>query len=299
MYSVMRFGAASGNDPFGKVKGLIEDMIAQLEKEGSQDATHKAYCDKEMGETEQKHIEKTAEIDKLGSEIETMTARSAQAKQEASTTQADLADLMKAQAEATKIRQAEKAQFDENMPEMQNGLSGVKYALKVLREYYANDERAHDVAEGAASGVIGFLEVIESDMTRLLADMKATERTAQADYDTDTRTFDIEKAVKDRKVEHLTKTSAQLDKDISERKTDRDSVQTELSAILEYKAKLNEICIAKPETYEERSRRRDAEIAGLKEALSILDGEAVLLQRRSVGKDHRFLSRQGPMQPSQ
>ena len=56
-------------------------------------------------------------------------------------------------------------------------------------------------------------------------------------------------------------------------------MQAELDAVTEYLKKLDEMCIAKPDTYEERKRRREAELAGLKEALTILEGEAVLLQR--------------------
>jgi len=54
----------------------------------------------------------------------------------------------------------------------------------------------------------------------------------------------------------------------------------QLSAVLEYYGKIKERCIAKPETYESRKARREAEIQGLKEALSILEGEAAFLQRR-------------------
>ena len=50
---------------------------------------------------------------------------------------------------------------------------------------------------------------------------------------------------------------------------------TELAAVLEYFEKLKDRCIAKPETYEERVRRREAEIAGLKEALRILVEETL------------------------
>merc|ERR1719506_456287 len=43
-----------GADIFGKVKGLIQDMIEKLQAEAEADATEKAFCDKEMAETEQK-----------------------------------------------------------------------------------------------------------------------------------------------------------------------------------------------------------------------------------------------------
>ena len=50
--------------------------------------------------------------------------------------------------------------------------------------------------------------------------------------------------------------------------------------------KLTPRCIAKPEPYAERKRRREAEIAGLKEALTILEEEAgspsAFLQMRSA-----------------
>merc|ERR1719461_771982 len=59
MTAAIRFGSMSGDDPFAKVKGLIETMIAKLEKEAEEDATEKAYCDEEMAKTGAKHGELT------------------------------------------------------------------------------------------------------------------------------------------------------------------------------------------------------------------------------------------------
>jgi len=56
-------------------------------------------------------------------------------------------------------------------------------------------------------------------------------------------------------------------------------VQEELDAVNQYYKGIQARCIAKAETYGERVKRREAEIAGLKQALEILAGEAVLLQR--------------------
>ena len=47
----------------------------------------------------------------------------------------------------------------------------------------------------------------------------------------------------------------------------------------EYLSKMEEECIAKPETYAERKARREAEINGFKEALQVLENETALIQK--------------------
>jgi len=85
-------------------------------------------------------------------------------------------------------------------------------------------------------------------------------------------------------VKYKTKETHSLNAAVNEAKSDREAVQTELSAIMEYNGHLIEMCTSKPETYSQRKARREAEIAGLKEALSILEGEAVLLQRKMAAQ---------------
>merc|ERR1719160_1104437 len=110
--AVIRYGAAGGEDPFGKVKGLITDMISKLEAEAKSEATEKAYCDEELAKTEAKKSELDSEIAKLTSKIDLNSAKSAGLKQDVKDLEAELAQLAKEQAEMDSIRADEKAAFD-------------------------------------------------------------------------------------------------------------------------------------------------------------------------------------------
>jgi len=291
MDSVIEVGMRNGEDPFVKVKGLISDMIEKLEDEAEADATHKAYCDKELGETHAKKDDKTDEIKKLSTKIDGMAARSSQLKSEVAALQKALAELAAAQAEMGKIRREENQAYVKGKADMQQGIAGIKLALKVLREYYGKDDKAHAAADGAGAGILGLLEVVESDFTKGLTEMTATEQAAADAYDKQTKETEIEKASKDSDVKYKTEESTQLDKSSAEASSDRDGVKNELTAVMEYLAGLEKQCIAKAETHEERMRRYESELAGLKQALQILSGDAALLQEKSVRRSLRMVSR--------
>jgi len=284
MAAAARIGAAGGEDPFAKVKGLISDMIEQLIKEAEADAAHKGYCDKEMAETKAKKEELTDEITALTTKIDKMTADSAKLKEEVAILSKELADLAKSQAEMDKLREEENTAYVKNKAEMEEGLEGIKLALKVLRDYYAKGAsflQKHEKADGAAAGIIGMLEVVESDFSKGLAEMIAIEEEAAAAYEKQTKENEIAKTTKEQDVKYKTKEAKSLDKAVAEHTSDREGLQTELDAVLDYWEKIQEQCVAKAEPYEERKKRREAEIAGLKEALAILEGEAALLQKHA------------------
>jgi hypothetical protein len=287
MASAMRMSSGSGEDPFAKVKGLIADMIEKLESEAGADAKHKAYCDKEIAYADEKKANRISEIEKLTTSIDQMSARSAQLKEEIAALEKGLADVATTQAAMDKLRAEEHAQFLSNKADMEQGLEGVKMALKVLTEYYAKD-KAHDAAQGSGEGIIGLLEVCESDFSKGLAEYVGAEQSAVAEYEQQTKDHEVETATKEQDVKYKTKESKDLDKATAEATSDRSGVQTELEAVQKYLDSLHAGCDETTEPYEEQVRRRTAEIAGLKEALSILEGEAVLLQQQSRRK-----SRQG------
>merc|ERR1712187_994256 len=174
----------------------------------------------------------------------------------------------------------------------------------VLRDYYAASSAAfvqdeskfgafmqqpavpekHSQSSGAGGSIISILEVCESDFASNLAKEETEESDSQATYDKITQENKVTQASKEQDVTYKTKESKSLDKTTADVSSDRETTNSELAAVNEYYAKIKDRCIAKPETYEERQRRRAAEIAGLKEALSILNDEtAAFVQRRKRG----------------
>jgi len=307
--SVIRYGAAGGEDPFTKVKGLISDMISKLEAEAQSEATEKAYCDEELSKTEAKKAELESDISKLTSKIDLAAAKSAGLKEDVKELQAELATLSKEQAEMDSIRAEEKAAYDTAKAELELGIGGVQKALGVLKDYYQGAAafvqgstsfdafmqqpaapKKHAKASGAGGSIIDILEVCEADFAKNLATEETEEADAIAVYEKTTQENKLSTTMKSQDVKYKTKEFKGLDKSISDFTGDKDTTSTQLSAVLDYYGKIKERCIAKPESYEERKARRQAEIEGLKEALTILENETAFMQRgkRSLRMSRRF-----------
>merc|ERR1719156_179596 len=148
----------------------------------------------------------------------------------------------------------------------------------------------HSKSGGAGGSILDILEVCESDFTKNLADEETEESDAVAVYEKTTQDNKLATTMKSQDVKYKTQEFKGLDKSITELSAERDTTNTELEAVLEYYAKIKERCIAKPETYEERKARREAEIEGLKEALSILESEAAFMQKGRKGHKGRFMA---------
>jgi hypothetical protein len=289
----LRMASLMSADPFAKIKGMIQEMIEKLVEEAAKEAEHKAYCDKEMGETKVKKADKTEEVEDLTVKIDKATSKIAKLKLDINTLMKELAKIAEEQQTADKIRTEEKAAWDSAEADFSSGLEGVGMALQVLRDYYAEKEESllqtgthtkvqthakvqtrQTKSSGAASGIIGMLEVVESDFSKLLAEGKAAEEQAVKIYEEQTTENKIATKTKETEIKYKTKDQKETEALLESLREDIGGSQKELSAIEDYWAKLQPVCVAKPEPYEERKKRREAEIAGLKEALSILEGEA-------------------------
>lgn len=287
-----------GADIFAKVKGLISEMISKLEKEAAEDAEEKAYCDEEMAKTEEKKSELDQQIESLASKIDKAVSKSNTLKNDVKVLQEELAALAEEQAKMDEIRADQNEAFITAQADLKLGLSGVQKALEKLREYYANEEALlqqpevpmHSKSTGAGQSIISILEVCESDFSKNLAEIEQEETDSAAEYEKTTQENKVAKATKSQDVKYKTAEFKSLDKAVVELTSDKDTASEELQAVLEYYGKIKDRCIAKPETYEERTKKRTAEIAGLKEALTILESETALVQKSRISRHSHFMA---------
>merc|ERR1719263_646898 len=262
---------------------MIKDLIVKLMEEANEEAEHKGWCDTELSTNEQTRKEKTEAVETLHAEIDQLEASIAKLTEDISELTKAVADLDAAMAEATKLRTAEKAKNTETISDSQEAQTAVAQALTVLKEFYAKAAEATAFVQepeifdkpykgmGAESGgVVGMLEVIESDFARLESDTKASEATAQKEYDAFMSESKQDKAAKSSSIEHKTAKKQDQEQALTVKKEDLEGTQKELDAALAYFDKLKPSCVDAGVSYEDRVARRKEEIESALEASDVI-----------------------------
>jgi len=273
-------------DPFRKVKKMIKDLITRLMEEANEEAEHKGWCDTELSTNEQTRKEKTEAVETLHAEIDQLEASIAKLTEDISDLTKAVAELDAAMAKATTLRQEEKKTNEQTIADAQEAQTAVAQALTVLKEFYAKAGEAtallqqpeifdspYKGMQSENGGVVGMLEVIESDFARLEADTKAAEASAQKEYDTFMTDSKVDKAQKSTDIEHKTAKKQDESQALTTKTEDLEGTQKELDAALAYFDKLKPSCVDAGVSYEDRVARREEEIKSLQEALRILNGE--------------------------
>jgi len=134
---------------------------------------------------------------------------------------------------------------------------------------------APEMEEGQYSGmgnggVLGLMEVVQSDFEKVISETTASESDAAKIYDQFMADSSQDKAVKETDVKHKITSKSEKESSLATAKKDLRITQEELMAALQYYEKLKPSCEEKVVSYEEKVAQRKAEIESLKEALDIL-----------------------------
>merc|ERR1719463_344697 len=269
---------------------MIKDLITKLLEEANEEAEHKGWCDTELSTNEQTRKEKTSAVETLHAEIDELGASIAKLTQEITDLTAEVAESDKAVAEATAIREKEKATNTETISDAQEAQTAVAQAVSVLKEFYEKAAEATSLIQkqepeifdapytGMQSengGIVGMLEVIQSNFARLETDTKASEDEAQRVFDQFSSESAVNRAANSKDVEHKTTKKTNQESALTAKKADLEGTQKELDAAQAYYDKLKPSCVDAGVSYEDRVARRKEEIESLQEALRILNGEDI------------------------
>jgi len=268
------------DDPFGKVKNMIKDLIVRLLEAASGEASHKGWCDKELAENKLTRTSKTQAVEMLTAELDQLDSSVSDLSNEITQLNAAVADLDKSVSKKTAMRHEEKAAATATIEDAQNAQTAVAQALVVLKEFFAKAAESASLVQTASvtvnsqSGVIAMLEVVESDFARLESETSAGEVASQKSYDTFMTESKVDKAKKNVMVKHKVAKKQAQELAHNEKAADLVGTQKELTASLSVYDKLKPSCIDAGVSYEERVARRKEEIQSLQEAMKILNADS-------------------------
>jgi len=280
------------DDPFVKVKKLIQDLVDRLQAEASEEEDHHSWCVAEMSANEATRTQKTEEIETLRGEQDKLNANIAQLTKEIGELSKSVAAIMKNIAKETEMRTAEKAQNEKTLKESQDGQAAMMEVISVLQDFYtkAADATALVQQKGAAppvfekefkgqqtesGNVLAMLQVIQSDFARLESDTANAEESASTEFDAFIKESNDSKDAKETDIDAKSDTKKGKEEDLDECVQNLADAEKELASANTYYDKLKPSCVqpSKFENYDERVEQRKAEVASLQNALDILSGD--------------------------
>merc|ERR1719182_193065 len=285
-------------DPFAKIKKLIQELIERLLQEAANKANQKGWCDKATADATQKRTYAADEIESLNAKMAKLEALGAKLKEEITTLEEELKVLKEKVSEAEKNRSEEKSENAKTVLEAKAGLDAVKMAIDILDKFYktaAKEEVSYSLSQGPmddapetafktgeaytgagaeSGGIIGMMEVIQSDFERTISETKQAEAESEQDHLAFMTESGKSKAEKDMAV----KEKKRLDGETSTSFDDAEdslSAQTKiLVSQIQQLIELKAACVDTGMSYADRVAMREQEIASLKKALCILGAYA-------------------------
>lgn len=279
-------------DPFAKITKLIQELIQRLLTEAANESSQKGWCDKSIGDAEQKRDMTTEKLAGLNAEMAEQEARRDELNEELTTLGKEIKALEKAQKDADAERKKEKGENAATVSEAKEGLAAVKMAIDILTKFYKTAAKekvllqgpkvdtpdtgfksgeAYKGAQGEGGGVVGMLEVIESDFVRTVKSTEAAESQAEDDHLKFTTETQMSLAAKNKASKIKTSQRDDAKQKLSDAQDGMNDKTNLLVTTIKELLELQPACVDTGMSYAERVAAREHEIDSLKKALCIFE----------------------------
>jgi len=288
---------AAEDDPFGKVRSMIEALIERLLKEAAEEANKKGWYDKESALAHQKREKHAQAVHELNSKIAVGWGRIEKLQDMTHNLEMEIAALIKHAENADTLRAQEKEENEKTVEEAEEASKAVADAIQILERYYktaaknagsfmqrqsrgpaddapdAGFDDGYTGSQGGGSSVIGMLQVVKSDFDRTVTETKKAEERAEDAHQEYKTTFG--KSHETKKVA-LAAHKKSLAEALTDDSQDRGALHTAVEGVNEAVKQLHALdktmaAFWGAPTAEERKVQREEEIKALKQALCILE----------------------------
>lgn len=295
---LMQLAQLASVDPFSKVKGLIRDLIEKLQEEVANASDKQMWCEQEMAKN-QRQLD-AAEEKKLGAQatLDANTANLAEAKESLKELKQQLADLRKSVSDGEKQRAQESTDNTKIISESNAAVESVEQAIEVLETVFSGEEAevlmqtsvkqpsfggempgAVPQASGAAAGgsnVIAALQELGAKMETHAQAVKTEESEAATNWRKSKKEMETAITIKSTNERNTKSDIASLTSSLGEAGDDLKLATENLGSATKYRQEsLEPQCVQTAVSFEEREKKRQAEIESLKQALEILSQPAV------------------------
>lgn len=288
------WGTKMGEDPFAKVKQLIQELIDRLLQEAANEANQKGWCDKAIADAKQKRDFAVEEVSRLNSEMEKLESDRDTLQEALAILGSDIAELQSARGNATDERAAEKAQNEAAIDEAQQGLSALNMCIDLLDKFYKTIKKenvdlslvqapgddapdagfdngeAYTGSQSEAGGILGMLDVMKSDFIRTVAETEKAEAQAEQDHlefmTESGKALAQKQEAETQKADQKSDIVARYEEAGEVFTAESDKLMGSLSELMDLKP----TCITTGMSYDDRVSRRQEEIDSLNKALCIL-----------------------------
>eukprot|EP00930_Biecheleria_cincta_P024795 TRINITY_DN17702_c0_g1_i1.p1 TRINITY_DN17702_c0_g1~~TRINITY_DN17702_c0_g1_i1.p1 ORF type:complete len:686 (+),score=214.32 TRINITY_DN17702_c0_g1_i1:129-2186(+) len=274
-----------------QIKSTMQQLLDKMSEQQQSEISQKSYCDQEMGLNKLKRADKTEAVDSLNAEIDALSTTVTKLSGETAELSADITKIAGAMATATSLRQDEEGENMATVTEAKEAQEAVSKAMNVLQDFY--QQAGKDAAllqtdskhatshlqpqpykgmQAAGSGVIGLLESIMEDFSRLEVETLASETSAAREYQDFMTDSKVDKAEKETSLANKKNDINTQKSTIAQKTNDLQLSEEQLDAAEKEYATLKDECVGRAAAAAKETAKREAEIKNLKQALEALSG---------------------------
>jgi len=288
---LLALAATAGLDAFTKVIAAIDEMIADLKQQITDDVEHKDYCTKELAENDKatmiaqdEKADLEAHIEDLKSTIDTLT-------KDIKTKEAEIAEMQVQIKRASEDREMENKEFQQTVADQRATQAILTKALNRLKEVYgfvqmkakAKQEPGADAPppppgfstykknEGAG-GVLSMMEGIITDAKIMETEAIKAEQDSQSAYESFVKNTNDSIASAQKAIINMSEDKAKAEESLTQAEQDYKATMAELEQLASYAADLHKSCDFTLKNFDIRQEAMAQEIEALGQAKAVLSG---------------------------